>query len=90
MHIKTIVAGAAIALAATIGSASAAEQFKVLLGIDAILLSSPEMEAVRGMNVKITNPALTVNEVATLPAGAPLTDIHVVVDPSAPPASVTF
>ena len=48
MHIKTILAGAALALAATIGSASAAEQFSTLEGVTAVAMSSVEQDAVVG------------------------------------------
>ncbi len=43
MQIKSIVAAAAIALAATIGSASAADQFTTLDGIAAQPLTQQEM-----------------------------------------------
>ena len=49
MRIWTILAGAALAFALTAGSASAADTFKVLYGIDAVPLAAAEMEAVRGM-----------------------------------------
>ena len=48
MQIKSIVAGAAIALAATIGSASAAEQFATLEGIPGTTLTTQEMATVQG------------------------------------------
>ena len=51
MHIKSIVAGAAIALAATIGSASAADQFTTLVGVEAQAMSSHMMGEVRGMTI---------------------------------------
>ena len=40
-------AGAAIALAATVGSASAAEQFTTLGGVTAVPMSTSQMERVR-------------------------------------------
>ncbi|MEE8276555.1 MAG: hypothetical protein V3R75_05340, partial [Alphaproteobacteria bacterium] len=48
MHIKTILAGAALALAATIGSASAAERFSTLDGVTAVAMSAGELGAVVG------------------------------------------
>ena len=48
MQIKSIVAGAAIALAATIGSASAADQLSTLDGVSAQPMSSAELDSVRG------------------------------------------
>ena len=59
MHIKTIVAGAAIALAATIGSASAAEQFSTLKGIPAVAMAPAEADAIRGLNVQVIRPTVT-------------------------------
>jgi len=48
MRIKTIVAGAAIALAATIGAAHAGDQFSTLEGITAVAMSPAELGAVAG------------------------------------------
>ena len=48
MRIKLFVSAAAIALAATIGSASAADQFSTLDGVPAASMSAGEMAAVRG------------------------------------------
>ena len=48
MRIKAIVAGAALALAATIGSASAAEQFATLDGVMAVAMSNADKAAVTG------------------------------------------
>ena len=48
MRIKLFAAGAAIALAASVGSASAADQFSALDGITAEALSARDMAAVRG------------------------------------------
>ena len=61
MQIKSIVAGAAIALAATIGSASAADQVTTIAGLEAQALTSQEMADVRGevtatLTITITNP----------------------------------
>ena len=48
MRIKLFVSAAGIALAATIGSASAADQFSTLDGVPAASMSAGEMAAVRG------------------------------------------
>ena len=48
MRIKLIAAGAAIALAASIGTASAAEQFSTLEGVTAVAMSTGELGAVTG------------------------------------------
>ena len=76
MHIKSIVAGAAIALAATVGSAYAADQFATLDGVSAESLSSAEMAAVAGavVNLRVTppDPGFTFAEVvAVIPTNAP-------------------
>ncbi len=55
MHIKSIAAGAAIALAATVGSASAGDQFTTLGGVTAEPMNAGEMAAVTGEHV-IINP----------------------------------
>lgn len=54
MQIKSIVAGAAITLAATIGSVSAADQFTTLDGVTANPMSSGELAAVKGQFVHWT------------------------------------
>ena len=48
MHIKSILPAVALALAATIGSASAAEQFSALEGITAAAMTPQELGAVVG------------------------------------------
>ena len=48
MHIKSILAVAAIAIAATVGSASAADQFTTLDGITAQAMTAQEMGVVEG------------------------------------------
>lgn len=48
MRIKLFAAGVAIALAAGLASASAAEQFTTLDGVTAVAMSSVEQDAVRG------------------------------------------
>ena len=49
MLIKSLVSAAAIALVATIGSASATEQFTTLEGVTAVPMSTSELDAVTGM-----------------------------------------
>ena len=51
MRIKLFAAGAAIALAATIGSASAADQFSTLEGIAAEAMTAQEMGKVVGAHL---------------------------------------
>ena len=48
MRIKSIATAAAIALAATIGSASAADPFNSLDGIPVVTMSAGELAVVRG------------------------------------------
>ncbi len=48
MHIKSILAGTAMTLAAGIGTASAAEQFTTLDGVAAVPMTSEHMGAIRG------------------------------------------
>jgi hypothetical protein len=48
MKIKSIVAGAAIVLVATIGSVSAADQFTTIAGFEAQAMTKQEMEETRG------------------------------------------
>ena len=57
MRIKAIVAGAAIALAATIGTASADEQFSILEGVTAVPISSGELDTVVGKTIHFTTPS---------------------------------
>lgn len=49
MQIKSILTGAAVALAATVGSASAGDEFATLRGVAADPLMAAEMAQVRGM-----------------------------------------
>lgn len=51
MRITTLVSAAAIALAATIGSVSAADQFATLDGVTANQMTSSELAAVKGMHI---------------------------------------
>ncbi len=48
MHIKPILAGAAIALAAGVGSVSAGDEFATLDGVAAVPMTSEHMAAIRG------------------------------------------
>ncbi len=48
MHIKSILAGTAIALVAGVGSVSAGDGFATLDGVAAVPMTSEHMEAVRG------------------------------------------
>lgn len=57
MRITTLVSAAAIILATTIGSVSAADQFTTLGGITAAPMSSSEMNSVKGMHRHFRNPA---------------------------------
>ena len=54
MHIKSILAGAALALALTAGTASAANQFTSLEGIQAVPMNAAEMDQVRGAGVDLS------------------------------------
>lgn len=51
MRVTTLVSAAAIALAATIGSVTAADQFATLDGVSAVPMSSGELAAVKGQHV---------------------------------------
>ncbi len=55
MQIKSILAGAAIAWAGSVGSAAVAEQFTTLDGISAEMLSPMEMERVAGEGAVTAN-----------------------------------
>lgn len=70
MRIKLVAAGAAIALAATIGTAYAAEQFTTLDGIPAATMSAGDMAAVRGTATPLAVLAALVKQ-AGLPPGGP-------------------
>ncbi len=56
MQIKSILAGAAIAIAASVGSAYAADQFATVAGVQAGPLSVEEMDAVRGLRITANFP----------------------------------
>ncbi len=80
MPIKTLVMGVAIALAATVGSAYAAEKFTALDGIPAQVMSAPAMASVVGaegtliINIANTSSAVGGTGITTMPnqAGAGL------------------
>ncbi len=60
MHIKSILAGAAIALAASVGSAYAADPFATLEGVQAQPMNTAEMDQVRaatGIHLTVPGPA---------------------------------
>ena len=65
MRIKTIVPAIAIALAATIGSASAAEQFAALVGIPVVPMTRIELTRTTGGDWNILAPDGTV--IRTIP-----------------------
>ena len=53
MQIKSILAGTALALAATIGSASAADEFMTLDGVTADMMTASELSATAGAGIVI-------------------------------------
>ncbi len=70
MHIKSIVAGTAIALASTAGSAFAAEPFATLGVVPVEALTTATMDEVRAANIFLTvlhsdGPALVVGRTIT-------------------------
>ena len=69
MQIKSILAAAAIALAASVGSASAADPFTTLEGVQAQPMNAAAMEAVRG-RVAIVSNALTIGAGGAPPGGS--------------------
>ena len=54
MQINSILAGAAIALAATIGSASAADMFTAITGVEVYAMTKQEMDETRGSSWFLT------------------------------------
>ena len=56
MHIKSILAAAAIALAATVGSASAADQFATLDGVTVQPMNAVELDQIRGNGITLEIP----------------------------------
>ncbi len=60
MRIKLIAAGAAIALAAAVGSAYASDKFPTLEGVSAQPMSSAELDSVRGTTIGQLNFSCTV------------------------------
>ncbi len=55
MRIKTLVMGVALALATSVGSAAAAEQFHVLDGVTAAPMNASQMAAVTGAHIVFPN-----------------------------------
>ena len=53
MRIKSILAGAAFALAATVGTASAADEFMTLDGVTADVMAASELSATAGAGIVI-------------------------------------
>ncbi len=53
MKFKSILAGAAIALAATVGTASAADEFMTLDGVTADVMAASELSATAGAGIVI-------------------------------------
>ena len=87
MQIKSILAGAAIALAASVGSAYAADQFATLDGVQAQPMNTAEMDGVRGQNISVganctggtcqpPEAGVTFVDMAA-PGPAPFDDIHI-------------
>ncbi len=75
MRIKFIVAGAAIALAAGVGTTSAAEQFSMLEGVVADPMSASQMEGARAATGSIgANPTFGSSDAASSPGAVPTTD----------------
>jgi hypothetical protein len=66
MRISTLVSVAAMTLAATVGSAFAADQFATLKGIKAVPMSSAELSAIKGMahHFFVITPHETPNTIA--------------------------
>ena len=85
MHIKSIVAGATLALALTAGTASAADLFVTLDGVTAQPLIAQELDQVRGatgfeLNVPIPGTPAAVGAaitVAEASAGVSAGDRHI-------------
>ena len=72
MHIKSIVAGAAIAMAATVGAASADDQFATLDGIAAQPLTAMQLDAVRAEGSTITLDPPVISFSFTFPNPPPI------------------
>ena len=62
MQIKSIVAGAAIALVAGLGSASAGDEFATLDGVVAVPLAVAALDAVRGTKFIVQSVEVAFNE----------------------------
>ncbi len=78
MHIKSIVAGAAIALAATVGSAYAADQFTTLAGVPAEPMNAGELAAVVGADFTFEVKGISI----TIPTDVPEANLRVAADRS--------
>ncbi len=61
MQIKSIVAGAAIALIATVGADSAADQFAVLDGVTTQPMNAVELAQIRGIGVEFPEKETLIN-----------------------------
>ena len=88
MLIKSILTTAAIAIAATCGSAYAADPFSTVAGIQAEALSAAEMDAVMGMaaiDVDIDARGNTRHTMVDPFAGPALVDVDVTVTTANPP-----
>ncbi len=85
MRIKAIVAGAAIALAATIGSVTADEQFSTLEGVSAELLSPAALATVRGADLALSTPGGGVSPFGFPSRGFGMPANEIVVDPTMDP-----
>ena len=57
MRIKTIVSGVAVALAVSVGSAFAAEEFATLDGVTAEPMNAVELDQIKGSHVVLADPA---------------------------------
>ena len=84
MQIKSILAAAAIAIAASVGSAYAADQFITLEGIQAVPMNTAEMDGVRGQNISVgavcvdgSWSAVTFVDRAAPGDPAPFDDLHI-------------
>ena len=84
MHIKSILAAAAIALAASVGSAYAADQFATLEGIQAVPMKAAEMDALRGSHIFVDIKGIPNPPAASAPGNASFADIHIGEPPSPP------
>ena len=88
MKIMSYLTGTAIALAATIGSVSAADQFTTLEGVAAEMMTSQELGDVTGsLAIIVSHGSLPANPASRVsPNATPITDEHTIgaPDPSGP------